>query len=117
VDGNDVLAVHEATRRALAHVRSGAGPYLLECKTFRMTGHSAHDAAQYVPQELRDEWGRLDPIERLETRMLAEGWAARDEIDAVRAQIQREVDEAVAWAEASPFPDAASLLDGVYEDG
>jgi TPP-dependent pyruvate/acetoin dehydrogenase alpha subunit len=49
--------------------------------------------------------------------MLAEGWAAQDEIDAVRAQIQREVDEAVAWAEASPFPDAASLLDGVYEDG
>jgi pyruvate dehydrogenase E1 component alpha subunit len=115
VDGNDVLAVAEAARRALAHVRSGAGPYLLECKTFRMTGHSAHDAASYVPQELKDEWRKQDPIERLETRMLAEGWAARDEMDSTHAQIQREVDEAVAWAEASPFPDAASLLDGVYE--
>jgi pyruvate dehydrogenase E1 component alpha subunit len=48
--------------------------------------------------------------------MLAEGWAARDEIGAIRARIQREVDEAVAWAEASPYPDAAGLLDGVYED-
>ena len=54
VDGNDVLAVHAATQRALAHARSGGGPYLLECKTFRMTGHSAHDAAHYVP---KDRWG------------------------------------------------------------
>ena len=53
VDGNDVLAVHEATRRAVAHARSGDGPYLLECKTFRMTGHSAHDAAHYVPRAFR----------------------------------------------------------------
>ena len=52
VDGNDVLAVHEATRRAVAHARAGNGPYLLECKTFRMTGHSAHDAAHYVPKDL-----------------------------------------------------------------
>ena len=66
---------------------------------------------------MRDEWEKLDPIQRLETRMLAEGWAAREEIEGMRAQIQREVDEAVAWAEASPFPDAASLLDGVYEAG
>jgi pyruvate dehydrogenase E1 component alpha subunit len=117
VDGNDVLAVHEAARRALAHVRSGAGPYLLECKTFRMTGHSAHDAAHYVPQDLKDEWGKRDPIERLETRMIAEEWATREEIDALRAQVQGEVDEAVAWAEASPFPDAASLIEGVYEAG
>jgi pyruvate dehydrogenase E1 component alpha subunit len=82
-----------------------------------MTGHSAHDAAHYVPQELWDEWGKRDPIQRLETRMIAEEWATRDEIDAMRAQIQTEVDEAVAWAEASPYPDDATLLDGVYEAG
>src|SRR3954465_4387389 len=56
VDGNDVLAVVEATRRALAHCNAGRGPYLLECKTFRMTGHSAHDAAHHLPKQLFGHW-------------------------------------------------------------
>ena len=115
VDGNDVLAVYEATVRAAAHARGGGGPYLLECKTFRMTGHSAHDMAHYVPQGLFEEWGKLDPIVRLEKRMLDESWATQGEIDEAHAAIAREVDDAVAWAEQSPFPDAATLLDDVYE--
>jgi pyruvate dehydrogenase E1 component alpha subunit len=115
VDGNDVLAVHQATRRAVDHARSGKGPYLLECKTFRMTGHSAHDAAHYVPKGLFDEWGKLDPITRLEARMLLESWADRAELDQRHAAIRKEVDDAVAWADASPFPDPATLLDDVYE--
>jgi pyruvate dehydrogenase E1 component alpha subunit len=115
VDGNDVLAVHAATRRALAHVRAGGGPYLLECKTFRMTGHSAHDAAHYVPPELFAEWEKLDPIVRLEEKMLAEGWADRTTLEETRAAILREVDDAVAWAEKSPYPDPSTLLNGVYE--
>jgi pyruvate dehydrogenase E1 component alpha subunit len=115
VDGNDVLLVHEATRRAVEHARSGKGPYLLECKTFRMTGHSAHDAAHYVPKGLFDEWGKLDPITRLETRMVKEGWADRAELDERHASVRQEVDDAVAWADASPFPDPATLLDDVYE--
>jgi TPP-dependent pyruvate/acetoin dehydrogenase alpha subunit len=115
VDGNDVLAVHQATGRAAAFARSGNGPYLLECKTFRMTGHSAHDAAEYVPQSLWDQWGKLDPIARLQSRMLEKGWATEAEFDASRARVRREVDEAVAWAEASPYPDPATLLDNVYE--
>jgi TPP-dependent pyruvate/acetoin dehydrogenase alpha subunit len=115
VDGNDVLAVHAATERALAHVRGGHGPYLLECKTFRMTGHSAHDAAHYVPPRLFEEWGRLDPIVRLEARMIDRQWADQGEIDALHARVRGEIDEAVEWAERSPFPDPATLLDGVYE--
>jgi len=66
VDGNDVLAVHEAGRRAVEHARAGLGPYLIECKTFRMTGHSAHDGGDYVPSHLWQEWAAKDPIERLE---------------------------------------------------
>jgi pyruvate dehydrogenase E1 component alpha subunit len=115
VDGNDVLAVYQATVRAAAHARAGNGPYLLECKTFRMTGHSAHDAAHYVPQGLFEEWGKLDPIVRLEKRMLDQSWAAQPELDEVHAAMAREVDDAVAWAEQSPFPEAATLLDDVYE--
>jgi TPP-dependent pyruvate/acetoin dehydrogenase alpha subunit len=116
VDGNDVLAVHDATKRALAQVRSGKGPYLLECKTFRMTGHSAHDAAHYVPQGLFEEWGKLDPITQLEAKMVKNGWADQEELERVRTRVHAEVDEAVAWAEQSPYPDPSTLLDGVYEN-
>ena len=115
VDGNDVFAVYEATGRAVAHAKAGLGPYLIECKTFRMTGHSAHDAAHYVPAGMFEEWGKLDPIVRLENRMMENGWADRSELDAVRAGILREVDDAVAWAEKSPYPDPATLTEGVYE--
>src|SRR5215469_1529220 len=78
VDGNDVLAVYEATARAVAHARSGRGPYMLECKTFRMTGHSAHDGADYVPRELFAEWAKRDPIQRLESAMLSKSWADQE---------------------------------------
>ena len=115
VDGNDVLAVHEASKRAAAHARSGNGPYLLECKTFRMTGHSAHDAADYVPKQLWEEWRRLDPIERLEAKMLNKGWAEQSDLEQLHSAVAKETNEAAAWAEQSPYPDPATLLDGVYE--
>lgn len=114
VDGNDVFAVNAVTARAIAHARAGHGPYLIECKTFRMTGHAAHDGADYVPKHLWKEWEAKDPIQRIERRMVEEGWASEDEIRAIRAGILREVDEAVAWAEKSPLPDPATLLDNVY---
>src|SRR6266480_3781673 len=66
VDGNDVLAVIAAVERAGEHVRSGKGPALVECKTFRVRGHSEADKADYVPKELRDEWLAKDPITRFE---------------------------------------------------
>ena len=116
VDGNDVLAVHEAGRRAVEHARAGKGPYLLECKTFRMTGHSAHDAAHYVPKHLFEEWEKRDPIVRLRSQMLESRWADRAELDSIRAGVLAEIDDAVAWADAQPFPDPATLLDGVYEN-
>ncbi|MEZ5402875.1 MAG: thiamine pyrophosphate-dependent dehydrogenase E1 component subunit alpha [Bryobacteraceae bacterium] len=116
VDGNDVFAVHEATRRAAAHCREGLGPYLLECKTFRMTGHSAHDAGDYVPKHLWDEWGAKDPIARLRKRMIESGWATSDELDEIAREVRVEIDEAIAWADASPFPDPSTLEFGVYEE-
>jgi pyruvate dehydrogenase E1 component alpha subunit len=115
VDGNDVFAVYEATRRAAAHARSGLGPYLLECKTFRMTGHSAGDAAKYVPKQLFEEWEKQDPIVRAERRMLDEGWASQSAIDQAHAAVKQEVDDAVAWAEQSPYPDPATLEQDVFE--
>ncbi len=115
VDGNDVWAVYEAAVRAAAHCREGLGPYLIECKTFRMTGHSAHDGGDYVPKQLWAEWAGKDPILRLEKRMIERGEATREEMDVLYARIRNEVDEAVAWAEASPYPEASTLTEGVYE--
>jgi pyruvate dehydrogenase E1 component alpha subunit len=116
VDGNDVFAVHEAAKRAVDRARDGKGPTLIECRTFRMTGHSAHDPADYVPKHLWDEWGKLDPIVRLEQKMIENGWATKEEVDEIRAGIVREADEAIAWAEQSPYPDKSTLLEGVYEN-
>jgi TPP-dependent pyruvate/acetoin dehydrogenase alpha subunit len=117
VDGNDVFAVRDAVERARQHACAGLGPYLIECKTFRMTGHAAHDGALYVPKHLFEEWGKKDPIDRLEILMRDRGWAGQSEIDEIHAQVLREVDEAVEWAEQSPYPDPATLLDNVYAPG
>lgn len=117
VDGNDVFAVHHAAARAAAHARQGLGPYLIECKTFRMSGHSAHDPADYVPKHLFEEWAAKDPILRLERLMLERGWADRQDLDQLYTSLRREIDEAVEWAENSPFPDPSELLDNVYEAG
>ena len=82
VDGNNVFAVYEATRRAVAHARNGLGPYLIECKTFRVSGHSAHDSADYVPPHIREEWSKKDPILRLQKDMVERGWATEQDFRA-----------------------------------
>jgi len=115
VDGNDVFAVHAAAQRAVEHARGGLGPYLIECKTFRMTGHSAHDGAAYVPSHLWEEWGKRDPIALLERTMMDRGWIEAAQLEELRASLRREVDQAIVWAENSPYPDAGELLDNVYE--
>ena len=115
VDGNDVLAVHEASKRAVAHARSGKGPYFIECKTFRMSGHSAHDPADYVPNSLREEWSRKDPILMLQKHMVEELGADEQVFVDLRKQVLDEIEEAVTWALAQPFPDPATVEDDVYE--
>lgn len=115
VNGNDVLAVYAASQRAVAHARSGKGPYFIECKTFRMSGHSAHDAADYVPKGLMEDWSRRDPILMLQKFMVEEHGADERDFMNIRREILAEIDEAVEWALAQPFPDPATLEDDVYE--
>ncbi len=114
VDGNDVLAVYEASKKAIEQARAGLGPTLIECKTFRMTGHSAHDDAGYVPKAMFEEWEKKDPICRYQELLLAEGILNLLEIRELHAQVVAEVDDAVAWAESNPFPDPEDCLTGVY---
>jgi TPP-dependent pyruvate/acetoin dehydrogenase alpha subunit len=79
-----------------------------------MTGHSAHDGGDYVPKHLWEEWAAKDPIVRLESVMIEKRWVAPAELDRMNAGIAQQIDEAIEWAEKSPYPDPADLLDGVY---
>ncbi len=115
VDGNDVVAVFEASKRAVAHARAGKGPYFVECKTFRMSGHSAHDPADYVPKSVREEWSRKDPILMLQKRMVEEFGADEQDFRCLRKEVLDEIEEAVAWADSQPFPDETTLETDVYE--
>ena len=114
IDGNDVLAVHAAVGRAIALARAGGGPSFIEAKTFRMTGHSAHDAAEYVPKSLLEKEAKRDPIPRLEKLMLARRMLTRAKIEELERAIAKEIDAAVAEAEAMPMPEGRTAVEGVY---
>ena len=116
VDGNDVLAVYEVTRRALERARNGLGPTLIEADTMRMRGHAEHDDMKYVPPELLEAWKHRDPIVRYEQHLVENSLAAEWDLAAVGAMIEKQLDADVAFAEASPHPDPESGLDGVYGD-
>jgi len=115
-DGNDVLAVYDGVGRAVVRARRGEGPALLEFVTFRMTGHSAHDDAGYVPKTLFEEWERKDPIRlfesELKSRRLVDALALKE----MESGIESELDEAVAWAERQPYPEPEECLTGVYHE-
>jgi len=114
VDGTDVLAVYGAAREAVARARRGEGPTLLECKTMRMRGHSEHDDASYVPRELLEAWRAKDPIQRLEARLRQLKILDDEGQDRMSEGLAKEIDAAVAWAEASPFPEGKDVEQGVY---
>ena len=117
VDGNDVEEVFEAARTAVEMARAGGGPTLIECQTMRMHGHGAHDDMRYVPQELRSEWERRDPVERYAERLVADYGFTADEVEEIRSEVRSYVDECAAAAVASPMPDPAIAADGVFAEG
>jgi TPP-dependent pyruvate/acetoin dehydrogenase alpha subunit len=114
IDGNDVLVVYRAVGGAVARARQGHGPSFLECMTFRMTGHSAHDDAEYVPDRLLQEWAKKDPIQRLERYLLSEKILTKQQIDDLNRSIHIEIDAAIADAEARALPKGETALEGVY---
>jgi len=114
VDGNDVLAVYAATKRAVERARSGGGVTLLEVKTFRMKGHAEHDNQAYVPKELIEEWKTKDPVARFEQLLLDNGFATRDDLDAIEQRVKREIDTATDEADASPMPNPSDAALGLF---
>jgi len=116
IDGNDVVAVWEATARAVERARAGNGPTIIEALTYRQYGHSRADPAKYRPQEEVDEWLRRDPLTLLAERLRGDG-VAEETLQERRDRAQKVVDAAVEAAKAAPPPDEATALTDVWADG
>lgn len=114
VDGNNVVEVYTAAKEAYEIARNGGGPTFIECKTMRMHGHSEHDSAKYVPRELLEEWKKKDPLLRMETYFVENEVAKKEELDSIDLQVKKEIEEAEAFAEKSPYPEPEDVLRGLY---
>jgi len=114
LDGNDVEAVYEATLEAADRARAGHGPTLLELETYRFAGHSRSDPGHYRSKEEVAEWKKKDPIVRYEAKYLADGILTDEIVASHKASVERELDEAVQFAEASPSPSPEECLSDVY---
>jgi pyruvate dehydrogenase E1 component alpha subunit len=116
VDGNDLEAVHFAGAGVIEHVRAGKGPYVMQCNTYRIEGHYYGDAMVYRSAEEVDEWRKKDPILHVEQLFLERSIMTGKEFQKIRMDIQDEVDEAVAFAEASSNPPLESIFTDVYSE-
>jgi TPP-dependent pyruvate/acetoin dehydrogenase alpha subunit len=107
VDGNDLWAVRDAAVQAVGRARSGSGPTLLECQTYRHHGHSKADPARYRPREEVERWLARDPLTTARTRLLELG-VAEPAIAEVEEATRARMDRAVEAALAAPYPDPAA---------
>lgn len=116
VDGMDVIAVYEAAEEAIKRARAGAGPTLVECKTYRFYDHVGVRGMglTYRTDEELEEWKKRDAITGFETRLLQIGTLTQKAIDAIYANVNAEIEEAIQFAEDSPFPKPEELLEDVY---
>jgi pyruvate dehydrogenase E1 component alpha subunit/2-oxoisovalerate dehydrogenase E1 component alpha subunit len=117
VDGNDIIACYEVTKKAAEFARSGGGAVLIEAKTYRRKGHAEHDDQRYVPQGEIEEWEKTnDPVDRYERFLTEQSIATREKLEEITADVQREIDEDVEWAESSPMPEAERAAYGVFDN-
>jgi TPP-dependent pyruvate/acetoin dehydrogenase alpha subunit len=116
VDGTDALAVHDAVAEGVARARAGEGPSLVEGVTMRMHGHAEHDPADYVPQEMYDEWSKKDPVELFESVLIEAGVLDADAAKKVREDARQAAIAARRKALADPMPEPSGIEDGVYAD-
>jgi pyruvate dehydrogenase E1 component alpha subunit len=115
VDGMDVRAVKDAADKAVAHCRSGAGPYILEMMTYRYRGHSMSDPAKYrAKEEVQKMREEHDPIEQVKARVIRANMASEDDLKKIDAEIRAIVTEAAEFAQSDPEPDASELYTDIY---
>jgi len=117
VDGMDVLAVKEASEKAVAHCRSGKGPYILEIKTYRYRGHSMSDPAKYrTREEVQKMRSERDPIENVRDLLLTGKHASEEDLKAIDKDIKAIVNESAEFAKASPEPALEELWTDIYAE-
>ena len=117
VDGMDVFAVHEAAGRAVERARSGQGPTLLECKTYRYYGHTVFDNPRtYRTEEEETYWRGRDPLTLFRTRVLEEGALKLEELDHIDQTAERLIRDAIKFADESPMPPVEDVYADVYVD-
>lgn len=116
VDGNDPVAVFKAAGDAVTRARQGLGPTLLECKTYRQHGHYEGDPCNYKPEEEQAAWMAKDPLPRYISYLLENKILSEAEIQEIDSQAEKEVADAVAFADALPLPEVESAVEDVYTD-
>jgi pyruvate dehydrogenase E1 component alpha subunit len=114
VDGNDPEAVREAVRKARADCLAGGGPALVECKTYRIGGHGTSDQQTYQPRDEIARWVENGPVERYKAVLAQAGALSDEDFRQMELDAARIVDEAVAFAESSPWPEPAEALEDLY---
>jgi pyruvate dehydrogenase E1 component alpha subunit len=117
VDGNDVFAVYKATRDALEKARTGGGPTLIECFTYRMSDHTtADDASRYRPKEDIEKWKLKDPLLRLKLYMEKKGLWTQQYEDDVKKKVTELVDSEIKKEEAAGLPDSKDIINFTYKE-
>ena len=115
VDGNDVLAVYEATKYAVERARQGKGVHFIEVKTYRRKGHAEHDDQSYQPKEEIEQWAATnDPVDRYVQRLLTHEWVDEQDLKDIDARTRDEVDQATDACLEDPLPQPVTALDDVY---
>ena len=114
IDGNDVLLVYETMQDVIEHVRSGKGPALVETETYRYFGHSKSDRNLYRTKGEIDEWKEIDPINRFKNLLVDANILTEESAQEIEQDAQKQIDDAVAFAESSPEPDVETLTEFVY---
>ncbi len=114
IDGNDPLAVYEAVNDAVERARRGEGPSIIECNTYRWAGHYTSDPQSYVSKETVEQWKSKDPLPRFKGYLLENAVLSESEIEAIHQEIEEEIESAVKYADASPFPSPEETLEDVY---
>lgn len=114
VDGNDVLAVFEASQKAVDRARGGGGPTLIECKTYRHKGHSRVDPAKYRPKEEVEQWLARDPLKQFKGVLLQNSGFSQSEVQEIEEKVAADIEDAVKFAVQSPYPAPEEALEDVY---
>jgi pyruvate dehydrogenase E1 component alpha subunit len=114
VDAMKCEPVHEAVEKAAARARKGEGPTFLEMATYRYKGHSMSDPQKYRTKKEVEGYKKLDPIETTLDSILKKKYATQQEIDEINARIDKEIEDCVAFAESSPYPDDSELYKDIY---